>query len=113
MAKPQANTTSRGLGHIHQTQRRRLLYNHIDGTPCWWCDKPMYREAAKNWDSKPLEADHSKSRRDHGPNQLADRLLHSQCNRQRGAGDRDHQRPAIQPAPPPPTAARAKPFTWA
>ncbi|EEI18046.1 hypothetical protein HMPREF0298_0162 [Corynebacterium lipophiloflavum DSM 44291] len=31
------STTARGYGWRHQKQRDRLLYNHQDGTPCWWC----------------------------------------------------------------------------
>jgi len=106
MAKPQANTTSRGLGWNHQRQRGILIANHTQGSKCWWCDKPMYREAAKNWDSKPLEADHTNPRSKAGPHNLADRLLHSTCNRQRGDGSKDHARPALgkpEPQPQEPT----------
>lgn len=53
----------------------------------------MYREPASNWDSKPLEADHSQAR-SHGGT-IADRLLHSVCNRQRQDGRNDHLRPAV------------------
>lgn len=108
------STTERGLGHRHQTQRRSLLYNHKDGTPCWWCGKPMYRDKTKNCDGQVLEADHTIPRSKAGPNNLADRLLHTTCNRQRGAGDRDHLRPALQPPKTKPSpASKATPFTWA
>lgn len=113
-----ATTTELGLGWDHQKQRRRLLGKHRDGTPCWWCNQPMYRDPAKNWDGKPLEADHSKSRRDHGTKHLADRLLCSTCNRQRGAGDRDNERPSLTGKPfgqagmdTKPAKAKAA-FTW-
>lgn len=91
----QPNITDLGLGWKHQRQRKRLLARLKDGEPCWWCGKPMYRDAKNNFDAAPLEADHSQARRDHGTKHLADRLLHRRCNRQRGAGDRDHERPAI------------------
>ncbi|GAA3962993.1 hypothetical protein [Gordonia caeni] len=56
----------------------------------------MHSDPARNPDGAPLEADHSKARAIHGhKNNPADRLLHHRCNRQRGAGTRDHQRPAL------------------
>lgn len=79
-------TTQRGLGHRHKQRRATLLRNHVDGTPCWWCGKPMYR-------SQDLDADHSVSRNAGG--KLADRLLHASCNSSRGDGRRDDQRPAL------------------
>jgi hypothetical protein len=86
----------RGLDHAHRTNRERLIHRHIDGTPCWWCGRPMYREAVKNWDAQALAADHSKSRARHGIGKThADRLLHGICNKQRGDGSRDHLRPAL------------------
>ncbi|WP_064442610.1 hypothetical protein [Hoyosella altamirensis] len=95
MAAPTKSTTARGLGHRHQQQHKRLLAKHVDGTLCWWCGKPMYRDKTHNPDSRTLEADHSKARSIHGTSHLADRLLHSKCNRERGDGSRDHQRPAL------------------
>jgi len=88
--RPQT-TTERGLGHEHQKARVALLARHVDGTPCWWCGQPMYR-------SQALEADHSTSRAKGGTR--ADRLLHDLCNRQRGDGSRDGERPALSGAPP-------------
>ncbi|VFA94761.1 Uncharacterised protein [Nocardia farcinica] len=79
-------TTQKGLGWRHQQQRKRLLAQLRDGEPCWWCGLPMYRVQA-------LAADHSKARAHGG--QHADRLLHDKCNKARGAGDRDHLRPAL------------------
>lgn len=87
-------TTKRGLGWDHQKTRERLLRAHVDGTPCWWCNQPMYRDPAQNWDGRPLEADHSVARSKGG--NRADRLLCSTCNRQRGDGSRDHERPALK-----------------
>lgn len=84
-------TTERGLGWDHQQQRRRLLLSHIDGTPCWWCGRPMYREPTRNWDHRALHADHSTSRANGG--RKADRLMCDTCNKQRGDGSFDDVRP--------------------
>lgn len=89
--RPAANTTARGLGWDHQENRRRLLARHPEGRACWWCGKPMWRDAARNWDREPLHADHTKARSRGGT--AADRLLHGLCNKQRGDGSRDHERP--------------------
>ncbi|NDK91047.1 hypothetical protein GYA93_15860 [Gordonia desulfuricans] len=87
---PRKTTTQRGLGWRHQRDRERLLRNHVDGTPCWWCGEPMHRTQA-------LDADHSNPRDKGGTK--ADRLLHAPCNRARGNGDRDHLRPALTGTP--------------
>ncbi|MFI8773747.1 hypothetical protein ACIGKQ_16475 [Gordonia sp. NPDC062954] len=97
------STTARGLGWTHQQNATRLRRRHIDGTPCWWCNRPMYLERERNFDGQPLGADHSTARSRGG--HTADRLLHQTCNSQRGDGSRDHQRPALtghtpQPAGP-------------
>lgn len=89
----QRNTTQRGLGWKHQKQRARLLARHVDGTPCWWCGKPMYRNAAHNWDRNALHGDHTKARSAGGT--TTDRLLHDVCNKRRGDGSRDSERPAL------------------
>jgi hypothetical protein len=86
-------TTAHGLGWQHQQIRRRLIANHRDGTPCWWCGGPMHREPARNFDGAALEADHSLARSQRG--QHADRLLRMTCNRQRQDGSRDNLRPAL------------------
>lgn len=112
------STTARGLGWQHQQIRRRLIANHRDGTPCWWCGKPMYREPARNFDTAALEADHSLARSQGG--QHADRLLHMTCNRQRQDGSRDNLRPALtgQPLtkkpsdPDNPLGTRHLPWPW-
>lgn len=83
----------RGLGYAHRKQRENLLRQHLDGAPCWWCGQPMYRLSDSNFDRAALEADHSISR-SHGGTK-ADRLLHMTCNRERGDGTRDSQRPAL------------------
>jgi hypothetical protein len=116
-------TTQRGLGWQHQKQAERLKATHIDGTPCWWCARPMYRDRTHNWDYNPtstnpysgtLQADHSHTRASGGTK--ADRLLHATCNKERGDGQRDHLRPALtgQPAPPTPTTLGplAMPWPW-
>lgn len=102
-------TTQKRLGHDHQVHRQRLLARHVDGTPCWWCSRPMYRDRRKNYDYNPnatrrdgkpdtssgsLSGDHSKARSTNN-HSIADRLLHGQCNKERGNGSRDEQRPAI------------------
>lgn len=86
-------TTQRGLGYTHQQHRAGLIRRHTDGTPCWWCELPMFKRAEGNWDSRPLAADHTIARALGGTR--ADRLLHWTCNAQRGDGSRDHQRPAL------------------
>lgn len=88
----------RGLGHAHDIIRKGLMARHVDGTPCWWCGKPMYRDKERNWDHMPLAADHTKARA-HGGTK-ADRLLHFTCNSTRQAGDKDHLRPAARPSRP-------------
>lgn len=90
-------TTEKGLGHRHQQQRERLLRMHTDGTPCWWCAQPMYRDKDRNFDRLALAADHSTARKHAGPHQLADRLLHGSCNSARKDGAADATRPAVQP----------------
>lgn len=96
------STTAKGLGWAHQQQRERLLRAHTDGALCWWCARPMYRDRTRNFDHDPtsndqgsgsLAADHSHARA-HGGTK-ADRLLHGLCNKERGEGARDDQRPAL------------------
>ena len=97
-----STTTERGLGWDHQKRRDRMLHAHTDGTPCWWCGLPMYRDRTNNWDYDPasadrasgsLAADHTEARAHGGTH--ADRLLHGVCNKQRQDGSRDHLRPAL------------------
>ena len=89
------SATAKGLGYKHQQQRANLLRRHIDGTPCWWCGKPMYKEPIRNFDKKALHADHINPRAKAGiTNNPPDRLMHHTCNSQRGDGSRDHERPA-------------------
>ena len=96
------STTDRGLGWEHQKRRERLLKDHLDGSPCYWCGLPMFRDRASNWDYDPasadrasgsLAADHSHARAHGGTH--SDRLLHGYCNKSRGDGSRDHLRPAV------------------
>lgn len=105
-AKPRT-TTEKGLGWEHQKQREQLLRAHKDGTPCWWCGLPMYRDKTRNWDGEPLHADHTQARANGG--HKADRLLNGRCNKQRQAGTHDAHRPALTGTHPkdwkPPTAA--------
>ncbi|MCZ1075076.1 hypothetical protein [Rhodococcus sp. A5(2022)] len=97
MPPRQKTTTQKGLGWAHQQQRTRLLRRHIDGAPCWWCGRPMFRDADRNFDGKPLAADHSHARAHGGT--VADRMLHSKCNSDRQDGSRDHERPAVTGEP--------------
>ncbi|GAC71017.1 hypothetical protein GS4_47_00070 [Gordonia soli NBRC 108243] len=99
---PKTSAHKRGLGYQHRKTRDGLLRVHVDGTPCWWCGEPMFRDPTLNVDYNPmssdpdtgiLAADHSHSRAHGGAK--ADRLLHGRCNKQRGDGSRDHLRPAI------------------
>ncbi|MBE7338113.1 hypothetical protein INS45_01365 [Corynebacterium aurimucosum] len=97
------STTEKGLGWDHQKERDALLAVHVDGTPCWWCGRPMYRERSRNFDGRALAADHSLARALGGTR--ADRLLHSTCNSARGDGHNDAQRPALVAASAPETPA--------
>lgn len=114
----------RGLGWQHRQTRDRLLRALTDGTPCWWCNQPLHRHPADNYDGAPLEADHSNARSTHGTTgNHADRLLHRRCNRQRLNGTHDHLRPALTGADPrapfnrttgntPPTTTRLLTWPW-
>jgi hypothetical protein len=92
--KPKANTTSRGLGHAHRERVKQLQQAHTDGTPCWWCGLPMFRDRMRNPDQQPLHGDHTVPRAYGGTG--ADRLLHGSCNSQRGDGSHDYTRPAVR-----------------
>ena len=95
--KGKKSTHERGYGHAHQQQRRKLMAQLKDGTPCPECGKPMFKTADKNFDGAALEADH-------GPGSAlkyaqdkqrtkATRLLHRTCNRSGGAWDRPKKKP--------------------
>lgn len=88
-----ANTTARGLGWRHRQDVANLFRMLVDGTLCWWCARPMFKDKLRNWDSRTLSGDHTHPRAVGGTK--ADRLLHATCNEQRGDGSRDHKRPAI------------------
>lgn len=121
------NPEQRGLGHTHRRQVDALKKRHIDGTPCWWCGKPMYRNRTRNWDYDPtstdrasgsLAGDHTLTRAAGGT--TTDRLLHGRCNKERGDGTRDHLRPALShnlnhqpdPTPTPPTLGNLAITCW-
>lgn len=91
-------TTQRGLGWTHQRAVAALMRGLVDGTPCWWCDRPMHRDPARNWDGRTLQGDHSTPRAVGGT--VTDRLLHATCNEERGDGSRDDLRPALTGHPP-------------
>lgn len=99
---------ARSYDDAHRRRARRLHANHVDGTPCWWCGLPMFKDRTKNPDYDPeamrsdgkpdltsgvLHADHPDGKDNGG---VADRLLHGLCNKQRGDGSRDHERPALR-----------------
>lgn len=90
--KPRPTSTQRGLGWDHTRNRERLMRRHRDGARCWWCGVPMWSDAARNPDHRPLHADHTRARSRGGT--VADRLLHASCNEARGDGSHDHLRPA-------------------
>jgi len=73
-----ATTTERGLGWAHQQAAAQLHRDHVDGTPCARCGRPMYR-----W--QKLDAGHSRDRALVGPGEPPDRLEHARCNRVAGA----------------------------
>lgn len=113
--EPRRTTTERGYGHDHQQAREQLMFHHVDGTPCWWCGQPLYRDRTRNWDYDPdstdpgsgsLHADHG-----NGKGEQASRLLHERCNKSRGDGSRDDSRPALQPEPEP--VPPGETFQWA
>ncbi|MBB3752596.1 hypothetical protein FHT44_005108 [Mycolicibacterium sp. BK634] len=126
-------TTDKGLGRRHQAAVDYLKQKHRDGSPCDWCGKPMYLDPTKNPDydwSAPgrrgngvLQGDHSvvsrsESLRRGEPVLPPDRLLHAECNRQRGAGLNDHlaavNRSSVKPLlPVSESPARAMPWPWA
>lgn len=98
-------TTEKGLGSKHQDAVKYLKQRHKDGSPCEWCGRPMWLDATQNWDYKPeksglrgngvLQGDHSNMSRYDAlrmglPVMPPDRLLHAECNRQRGTGGNDH-----------------------
>lgn len=101
------SAAARGYDTAHNVQAVRLRTSHIDGSPCWWCGLPMFRDRTKNPDYDPnatrsdgkpdttsgvLAADHPDGKQ-RGP---ATRLLHGICNKRRGDGSRDHERPALR-----------------
>lgn len=96
--KGKTSRHQRGYGTPHDHARRRLMVKHKDGTPCWWCGKPMYRDKNRNFDGLPLCADHEDANgaRDGKP---ATRLLHFTCNSSRKDGRNDHNRPALKKTP--------------
>ncbi len=100
-------TTEKGLGWRHQQARDALLRRHTDGARCEWvlCGRPMYKDRTRNYDYDPsstnptsgvLQADHSDMSRAEAlrrglPVPLPNRLLHGECNRQRGDGRNDQR----------------------
>ena len=97
-------TTDKGLGWRHQQAVEYLKLRHVDGSPCDWCGRARWLDPVKNWDYNPeaatrgngvLQGDHSRMSRKEALKRgekvpPPDRLLHAECNRQRGAGGNDH-----------------------
>lgn len=104
IAKKKLSTTDKGLGWKHQQAVDALKRAHRDGSLCDWDGRPMYLDRTRNWDYDPdsanpnsgeLQGDHSEmSRREciklGIPVPPPNRLLHAECNRQRGDGRNDH-----------------------
>jgi len=62
-------------------QRERLLQALVEGSGCPICDRPMFRDKARNHDGLPLHADHWPiPRAIAGPRALASRLTCGSCN---------------------------------
>lgn len=81
-----ANTTARGYGADHQTQRRDALRAFTPGQPCSRCSEPMH-------DPTRLDLDHTDSRTGY----LG--LAHRHCNARAGARKKTQ---GHHPSPPPP-----------
>lgn len=102
--KKKLSTTEKGLGWKHQQAADALKRAHRDGSPCDWDGRPMYLDRTRNWDydkdsnnpsNGELQADHSEVSRAECikrgiPVPPPNRLLHAECNRQRGKGGNDH-----------------------
>lgn len=86
--KAKLSAKNRELGRAHKARAAALKRAHVRGTPCWWCGEPML-------DVEGLDADHSLARSVH-QGSIADRLMHAPCNRARGNGDHDDERPALK-----------------
>lgn len=120
-------TNEKGLGWRHRQQADNLKteHRHHDGSPCDWCGRPMWLDPTRNYDYDPnttnpltgvLQADHSKMSRAEAirrglPIPLPDRLLHGQCNRERGDGKNDHLAASTKTAAPN-TQRLAMPWPW-
>lgn len=119
-------TTERGLGFHHQQAVAALRRKHVDGSPCDWCGRPRYLDATQNWDYDPTKASHGNGvlQGDHSGMSRAeclrrgervlppDRLLHAECNRQRGSGGNDHLAAANRGAALQSGAELAMPWPW-
>ena len=107
-ARKRPSPAARGYDQAHRNQARRLLAVHHDGTLCWWCGLPMFRDRRKNPDYDPnatrrdgkpdttsgqLHAEHEDGKES---GKLANRLMHGLCNKQRQGGARDDERPALR-----------------
>ena len=68
-------TTQRGYGWEHQKARAAALDALVDGTPCPFCQQPMVRGMALDYDHYPPLALGGGGVR---------RLAHARCNRQAG-----------------------------
>lgn len=118
-------TTEKGLGWKHRQEVENLRLRHKDGSPCEWCGRPLWLDDTKNYDYNPhgkrrgngrLQGDHSGMCRSdslrRGEKVLPpDRLLHAQCNRERGTGINDHRSASYISTPNSPDRL-AMPWPW-
>lgn len=88
--KKDLTSRANAWGSKHKKAVARLKAKHVEGTPCQWCGKPMYLE-------QDLQGDHGISRAQGGTETT--RLLHPDCNRERGDGTYDHLAPIITGKP--------------
>lgn len=85
MAKPQ-------YGAEHKKARALAIATMVDGTPCPWCGRPMYKRQAKQ-----LALGHVYPVAIYGPNNMGYRLEHRRCSNASGgrlAAKRNAQRKA-------------------
>lgn len=96
---------NRGYDAAHDRAVAQLFRELVDGARCPRCGRPMFRDAAQNFDGAKLEGDHFGQPLALGAG-LPDTLAHRRCNRSAGArlgnqmrGARRHGQPMQVPEP--------------